>query len=103
MKDYAIISVGSGDQVRIYCIYDEDALVEENANETALAFDATSKDWKVSIPAEIEDVDWCKAELSKLSNRITVRKKTESFESDGEEKSSSSSTLKIDLGQFLKP
>jgi len=50
-KDYPIISAGAGSQVRIYCIYDEDALDEDNGNEAALAFDATSGDWKFqSLP-----------------------------------------------------
>ena len=73
---------------------------EDNANEAALAFDATSGDWKVSIPAEADDVTWSKAELSKLSARISVREKTETF-SEEEEKQSSPG-LKVDFRAFLK-
>lgn len=102
-KEYPIISAGSGSRVRIYCVYDDDALVEDNANEAALAFDATSKDWKVSIPAEAEDVNWSKVELAKLSARITVREKTAPFgDEDQEEKQTASSAFKVDLGEFLK-
>jgi len=98
-RHYPIISAGSGSQVRIYCIYDEDALDEDNANEAALAFDATSGDWRVSIPAEAEDVSWSSAELSKLSARISVREKTETLaEEEGKE---SSAGLKVDLSTFL--
>lgn len=100
VKDYPIISAGSGPRVRIYCIYNEDALDDENTNETALAFDATSKDWLVSIPAEPEDIDWGQAELSKLSKRITVREKTEPV--DVEEQEPSFSGLKLDSEEFLK-
>lgn len=102
-KEYPIISAGSGSRVRIYCVYDDDALVEDNANEAVLAFDATSKDWKVSIPAEAEDVEWSKSELAKLSTRITVREKIAPFgEEDQEEKQVASSAFKVDLGEFLK-
>src|SRR5947209_3256060 len=73
VKDFPIISAGSGSRVRIFCLYDEEATEEENANEAPLAFDATSKDWNVSIPAEAEDVNWSKLELSKLTSRIMVR------------------------------
>ena len=104
VKDFPIISAGSGDQVRIFCVYNEDATDEDNANEAALAFDATSStDWKVSIPAEAEDVAWSKTELSKCSKRISVREKSELFDNANEAKEAASSELKVDLGQFLKP
>jgi len=103
-KEYPIISAGSGSRMRVYCVYDEDALIEDNANETALAFDATSKDWKVSIPAEAEDVGWSKGELAKLSGRITVREKSEPFgNEDQEEGQAASASFKVNLGEFLKP
>jgi hypothetical protein len=100
VKDYPIVSADSGPRVRIYCIYNEDALDEDSGNEAALAFDATSKDWKVSIPAEAEDMDWSQAELSKCSRRITVREKTEPFKS--EDREASPSGLKVDPNEFLK-
>jgi hypothetical protein len=101
IKDYPIISAGSGSRVRIYCVYDEEALDEDNANEAAFAFDPTASDWKVSIPVGAEDVAWSKAELSKHSARITVREKTEEFGGEDKEESSSSA-LKVDLTAFLK-
>lgn len=100
-KTHPIISSGAGDQIRIYCVYDEDALNEDNANEAALAFDATSKNWRVSIPTETEDISWSKTELAKLSKRITVRAKDDSIADESDSKSASS-VLKPDLGAFFK-
>src|SRR5450631_545233 len=106
VKEHPIISSGSGPRVRIYCLYDDDALNADNSKESPLAFDATAKDWKVSIPVEAEDVNWSKAEIKKFSNRISVREKTEAVEGDdeGEEKQHpTSSAMTVDLKEFLKP
>jgi len=101
VKDFPIISAGSGDRVRIYCLYNDDAVDPDNANESALAFDATSKEWKVSIPAEQEDLGWSNTELAKFSDRITVREKNEQF-AEEEKSSTGSSSLTLDLEEFLK-
>jgi hypothetical protein len=101
VKEFPIIAVGSGPRVHIYCLYDDDALEEDNANEATLAFDATSKDWKVSIPVLKEDIAWSQTELSKVSSRISVREKSQSFGSEDEKKSASSS-LQLDTTAFLK-
>jgi hypothetical protein len=100
-KDYPIIASGSGDRVRIYCVFDEDAMDEDNGKEDKLAFDATAKDWKVSIPVEEEDIDWSTEELKRITKRITVRGKTEEFDTD-EQAQKSSSALALNLGEFLK-
>jgi hypothetical protein len=100
-KDFPIISSGSGDRVRIYCLYNEDATDSDNGKEKALAFDATAKNWKISIPAEEEDLAWSKAELAKHTNRITVREKNEQLD-DEDQTTNASASLKFDLEEFLK-
>jgi hypothetical protein len=105
VKSHPIVSSGSGPRVRVYCLYNDDATNPENAKEATLAFNATEKDWKVSIPAEPEDVNWSTAEIKKLSSRITVREKTEAVEGDDEgsaSQQSSSGNMKVDLKEFLK-
>ncbi len=101
VKIHPIISSGSGSRIRIYCLYDEDAQDEDNANESALSFDATAKDWKVSIPVEEEDLSWSKSALKEFSNRITVRKKTEDVGEDEEKSQAASSSLELDPKAFL--
>jgi hypothetical protein len=105
VKDHPIIASGSGPRVRVYCLYDDAALNAENSKESALAFNATEKDWKVSIPVEAEDLSWSKAEIKKYSTRISVREKTEAVEGDdeGEEKQqTAAASMTVDLKEFLK-
>jgi len=101
VKDFPIISAGSGDRVRIYCLYNDDAVDPDSANESSLAFDATAKGWKLSIPAEQEDVSWSNAEMAKHSSRITVREKSEQF-GEEEQSAAGSASLELDLKEFLK-
>src|SRR5260370_36015058 len=50
-----IVVFGSGPRVRLYCLYDEEAISGEDANESPLAFDATSGDWQMSLPCPAAD------------------------------------------------
>jgi hypothetical protein len=102
VKTHPIVSSGSGPRVRIYCLYDEDAQDEDSANEEALSFDATGKDWKVSIPVEEEDISWSKAALKDLSSRITVREKSEDVGGDEESQATKSFSLELDPKAFLR-
>jgi hypothetical protein len=105
-KDAAIVVYGSGPRVKIYCLHGDDALTEDEANESSLGFDATSGDWKVSLPAEREDVAWSKAEMAKHSKRISVREKSEAVEESEEEKSATPAAttggFKVNVKEFLK-
>jgi len=105
-KEFPIVVYGSGPRVRIYCLHGEDALTEDGSNESSLGFDATSGDWKVSLPAEKEDIAWSKAELAKSSNRISVREKSEAVEESEDEKSAapaaSTGGFKVNVKEFLK-
>lgn len=103
IKDYPIIVVGTGPRLRIYCLYDDDALEEDNANESTLAANPTEKEtWKVSIPALSEDVNWSGTELKEFSSRITVREMAEDFDTDKTASKSESSSLELDTSTFLK-
>jgi hypothetical protein len=92
--------------LKIYCLHGDDALTEDGSNESSLAIDATSGDWKVSLPAEKEDVGWSKTELAKHSKRITVREKSEPVEESEEEKSAAPAVaaggFKVNVKEFLK-
>jgi hypothetical protein len=45
-----IVVYGCGPRVRIYCVYNEDAITGDAASENKLAFDATDGDWHMSLP-----------------------------------------------------
>ena len=103
-KDAAMVVRGKGPRVRLYCLYDDEAISGDDANEAALAECPTEGEWVMSLPADADDVAWVKDALAKKSTRVTVREKSEAFD-DGEEKSSKASTTEaaINMEAFLRP
>jgi hypothetical protein len=71
-KESPIVVAGSGPRLRIYCLYGEDAVVGEDANETALTWDPTDGEWKMWLPGPREDFQWVSRELAKRGTRIVV-------------------------------
>lgn len=82
-KDSPIVVAGVGPRLRIYCLYDEDAVTGEDAEETALTWNPTDGNWKVWLPAAREDLDWVQRELAKRGSRI-VAYEPEKGEPEGE-------------------
>lgn len=80
MKDAPIVVCGGGPRVRIYCLYGDDAIIGEKANETTLPFSPTDGDWEMSLPCPAEDLDWVQEALKKRSGRITARDMTTGIE-----------------------
>jgi hypothetical protein len=72
-KDAPAIVSGSGPRVRIYCLYDEDAVEGSAVNENALSFNVTDGDWEMSLPCYAEDLNWVTSSLKQRSSRITAR------------------------------
>ena len=70
-----IIVTGTGPRVRVYCVYDDDAIEGDSANESALATNPTEGDWAVSLPSDQADLDWVQAALAEKSSRIVARNK----------------------------
>lgn len=93
---------GAGPRLKIYCLYDDDAVNAEQVNENALTFNPTEGDWKTSLPCAPEDLDWVQSELKKKSNRITARDKDAAVEDESEARSAASSALELDREVFLK-
>jgi hypothetical protein len=102
-----IVVYGCGPRVRIYCVYNEEAITGDAANENKLAFDATDGDWHMSLPCPAEDLDWIVGALGKKSKRITARDQAEAVESeDGSQASKAAvndGTASINMEGFLKP
>ncbi len=63
---------GSGPQVRIYTLHDDDSLEADLDDEQPLATFVADGDWSASLPADESDVGWASAALKKISARITV-------------------------------
>ena len=98
-----IVAYGSGPRVRVYCLYNEDAIEGDDANEAPLAFDATAGDWKVSLPCPADDLSWVQGALGSKSSRISARDMETSIVEETEAAdSSTSSSEEVDLEAFFK-
>lgn len=95
---------GKGPRVRLYCLYDDEAISGDDANEAALAESPTDGDWAMSLPADADDMAWVKDALAKKTARVTVREKSETVD-EGEEESKTASTAEaaINMEAFLRP
>ena len=102
-KDAAIVVWGGGPRVRVYCIFDEDAITGDGVNEGVLATSPTEGDWKMSIPCSPEDLKWSNGKLTSVSTRISARSPEDDVEEDGSESASSARSLSINIEEFLKP
>ena len=101
-KDDPIVTRGNGLFVRVYCVFDEDAITGEDLNEDPLPKSPTEEDWSMSIPCLPEDVGWSQAKLSTISERITARSTGETM-SAASSRETDGQPLTIDLEGFLKP
>lgn len=101
MKDSAILCVGTGPQVRIYCLYGEDAITGDDANESPLQQCPTEDQWDLSLPCPRNDLGWVSESLKEKSCRITARDMSERLGPTENKKSSSSSAV-VDTEAFLR-
>lgn len=99
-----IVVWGTGPRVRVYCIYNEDAVEGDDANEASLSFNPTDGDWSMSLPCPADDLAWVKDALKAKSKRVTARDMETTLEQDEEEKSSRKSGAEtlVDLEAFFK-
>ena len=103
IKDAPIVTWGCGPRVRVYGVFDDDAITGDNVNEDALPQSPTQDDWRMSIPCQPEDVTWSKAKLATVSKRITARS-TEDDVEDGEAvQAATAGEMSINVKEFLKP
>lgn len=93
MKDAPIVVYGAGTRVRVYCLYGDDALTGENANEDKLISSPVDGDWKMSLPASESDLKWVQAALKEKSTCITARDLNTKVEEMSESTSSKSTSI----------
>lgn len=101
-KDAAIVVWGGGPRVRVYCLFDEDAITQDDVNEDPLAKSPTEGDWKMSIPCLPEDVAWSNAKLASVTSRITARSMDEEVADEKPKAASAASSMSINLSEFMK-
>lgn len=100
-KEAPIIVTCDGPRTRIYCLYDEDALDDSDANEGALGFDPLKGDWRISLPCSADDLGWVQGALQKHSSRVTAREPDAAAAADEPGASQASATLQVNLEGFL--
>ena len=66
-----IIVKGNGPRLLVYCLYQEDAM-ETGTDIDALSWNPTEGDWRITAPAENEDIEWMNRTLTSRAPRITV-------------------------------
>lgn len=94
---------GSGPRVRLYCLYGEKATSGDRASESALAFNPTEGDWRMSLPCPAEDLAWVRAALKEKSGRVTARDKDEDVDEEGDSgERKTSAGFEIDTEAFFK-
>ncbi|MDQ3685053.1 MAG: hypothetical protein M3430_05555 [Acidobacteriota bacterium] len=80
MKESSIVMSGAGPRIRIRCLYDEDAILGDEAYEQAFATCPTEGAWEMSLPCPADDLKWVQNSLKKHSSNITARElSTEAF------------------------
>lgn len=99
-KDAAVVIWGGGPRVRLYCLFDDDAITQDDVNEAALPSPPTEGDWKMSIPCLPEDVKWSAANLG--AGRISARSMEDDVDEDVAKTDVSPASMSINLGEFLK-
>jgi len=95
-----IIVTCEGPRTRIYCIYDDDAIDESNADENTLGFDPLKGEWAVSLPCDKDDLEWVRRAISERSSHITARDLDSGISEENVEQAKGSS-LSLDAGSFL--
>lgn len=99
----AFIIHGNGPQIRIYCVFGEDAVSGDSINEDSFQEVPAAGDWRLSMPCLSEDLDWMKKKLGALSPRISVRAIGESIAAEPAKTTKASAQLSVNLNEFFKP
>jgi hypothetical protein len=100
-KDAAIVVTCDGPRTRIYCLYDDDAIEDSDANEDALGFDPLAGDWRISLPCLADDLSWVQGALKKHSSRITARDVAAEVTKAADEQPAQAQALVFDPEGFL--
>lgn len=101
-KGSPIVVTCDGPRTRIYCLYDEEAIEDDQANEDALGFDPLNGDWGVSLPCPKDQLDWVRPALKAHSSRITARDQDEGIATENAS-ASTAQPLTLNVEAFLKP
>jgi hypothetical protein len=99
-REDAIIVWGTGPRVRIYCVFDDDAITGDSVNEDPLPTTPAEGDWRMSIPCPPEDLTWS-ADALAVAGRFAVRATGQDVDT-GETSAAAAQPVGINLTEFFK-
>jgi hypothetical protein len=102
LKSDPCVVFGSGPRVRIYCLYNDDAIAADDASEAALTFTPAEADWQMSLPCAADDLEWIQKALSECSTHVTARELGTAVDQESPNASTSSTGAVIDREAFLR-
>lgn len=105
-RNSPIVVWGVGPRLRIYAVYDEDAIVGDGLSEDPLAWSPTSGEWAMSLPCLTEDLSWVQAALARSSTRVTARDISDAVPADNvvDQPSAMSANMdSVNIDAFLRP
>ena len=102
-RDDGFIVYGNGPQVRVYCVFGEDAASGDGVDEDSFQEAPAGGDWRMSMPCLSEDLEWTVKKLRDISFRVTARAIGENVTTAQPQTAGASAELAVDLKEFLKP
>jgi hypothetical protein len=102
MTSDACVVHGSGPRLRVYCLYNEDAITGESVNEAPLTFSPTDGEWRMSLPCLADDLDWVQKALKERSEHVVAREVGTAVDDEESEKSTTARGAVINREAFLR-
>ena len=102
MKSDACVVHGSGPRLRVYCLYNEDAITGEDTNEAPLMFCPTEGDWRMSLPCPSDDLDWVRQSLKERSTHVVAREVGTAVDEEEPDESTTAKGAVINREAFLR-
>jgi hypothetical protein len=101
-KGSPIVVTCDGPRTRIYCLYDDDAIEGDQANEDTLGFDPINGAWAISLPCPKDELGWVQPALKAHSSRITARDLDTGIATENTS-AAAVQPLTLNIEAFLKP
>lgn len=99
LREHAMVLMGDGPRVKVYCLYDEEAITGDKARENGISHNPfASGDWTLSVPVPEQDKEWVERAL-KGAPHVVVRLPDEEAERI---KGSDVVEVEIDKEAFLR-
>jgi hypothetical protein len=102
MTSDACVVHGSGPRLRVYCLYNGDAITGESVNEAPLTFCPTDGEWQMSLPCLADDLGWVQKALKERSEHVVAREVSTAVDDEESEKSTTAKGAVINREAFLR-